>query len=192
MSDMKAIATPRSTDSIRHMAHVIRDAVGYRDLAKIHAEHLLEVALPTVMPNFIYDIRTAKEMAGADGYAAPDRDYIAIREDVYFRARNGSGMDLFTVAHELGHLILHQSENMVLRRSASPPAIFAQPEWQADTFAAEFLMDLRKIRPDDDATMIQRRFSVSVTAARRRIKFLQKTGLLEEVYGPRRISHLDP
>jgi len=189
MSDMKAVAIARSTTAIRVMAQAVRDAVGYRDIAKVKAEHLLEVALPTVMPNFVYDIKTPKGMGGADGYAAPDRDYIAIREDVYFRARNGSGMDLFTVGHELGHLVLHQSEHLLFRRGSQPPALFCQPEWQADTFAAEFLMDLRKIRREDDEHAIQRRFGVSITAARRRLRFLERTGLLLETNEPTR-EHL--
>ena len=44
----------------------------------------------------------------------------------------------FTVAHEIGHLILH--EGFALARGAVRHKHYEDSEWQADTFAAELLM----------------------------------------------------
>lgn len=186
MSDLKAIAIARSVDTIRGLAQTVRDGLGYRDLAQIQPEHLVESALPVVLPSFVYDIKPRSRMHGAEGFAVPDRDYIAIREDVYQAARMGNGRARFTIAHELGHLLLHQSEHLVFERSERTTAKFRQPEWQADIFAAEFLMDLRKIRRDDNDVAIRQRFGVSITAARHRLAYIKRAGLTEELQEPTR------
>lgn len=192
MSDMKAVAVARTRDNIRLAAQTVRDVMGYADLAAIKAEHLLEFAIPAVMPNFVYDICDPKMMPDAYGYAAPDRNYIALREDVYFKARHGSGRDLWTIGHEVGHLMLHESESLLFRNAAAKPSQFCDPEWQADTFAAEFLMDLRRIKPHDDEHALVKRFGVSVTAARKHLKFLHRSGLIQELYGPTRRNPAGP
>lgn len=186
MSEIRSQAVPRSIDAIRGMAATVRDAVGYRDTAKIDACHLVEFALPHILPSFVYDIKTVAKMGENEGLALPDKDYIAIREDVYEGARRGRGRDMFTVAHELGHLILHQSENLVLRKGLGAPAIFCQPEWQADTFAAEFLMDHRMITAADTPHTIARRFGVSMSCAQKRIRILTRTLGLRNENEPRR------
>lgn len=176
MSDIRSQAVPRSIDTIRWMALSVRDALGYHDVAQIRTTQMLEFALPKILPTFVYDVKTMAKMGENEGLASPDRDYIAIREDVWEGARGGRGRDAFTLAHELGHLILHQSENLLQRQGRGDPAIFCQPEWQADTFAAELLMDIRKITPSDTPHSISRRFGVSIACAKRRLHNLQRTG----------------
>lgn len=49
----------------------------------------------------------------------------------------------FTIAHEIGHFVLHRVLNFInFSRMLSPvqPRVFENPEWQADTFASELLM----------------------------------------------------
>ncbi len=49
----------------------------------------------------------------------------------------------FTIAHEIGHFVLHRVLNLMnFSRTVSPtkPRVFEDPEWQADTFASELLM----------------------------------------------------
>ena len=172
------------------MATKVRDALGYKDLAKISATNLIEFDLPRILPSFVYDIKTVAKMGENEGLASPDRDYIAIREDVYEGAQRGNGRDMFTVAHELGHLILHQSENLVLRKGLGDPVIFCQPEWQADTFAAEFLIDHRLLSDWDTPHSITRRFGVSMSCAQQRIRVLKRNGVLANDNEPRRINRL--
>lgn len=63
-----------------------------------------------------------------------------IREDVYENANNGQGRDRFTIAHELGHLILQHNHILARTSSLMTHKPYEDSEWQADNFAAEFLM----------------------------------------------------
>jgi len=76
------------------------------------------------------------------GITYPDRDEIQIRQDVYDRAVSGSGRDRLTMAHELGHLLFHERQNISYARMEDDSNIvtFRNPEWQADAFGGELLI----------------------------------------------------
>lgn len=57
----------------------------------------------------------------------------------------------FTLAHELGHMIMHQAPHSNIDPNANPGV-----EKQADVFAAEFLMPERDIKPDLRDISLQR------------------------------------
>jgi Zn-dependent peptidase ImmA (M78 family) len=167
------------------LAATVKDTLGYGGRAAIPTTRLIEFDLPRALPSFVYDVQTMSQMGSNEGLASPDRDFIAFREDVWEGALRGRGRDRFTVAHEVGHLILHQKENIVLRRATSRPAMLCRPEWQANTFAAEFLMDYRQIDPNDTEVELARRFGVSIGAASRRLRTLTMTGAFEQKSEPR-------
>ena len=183
MSEISSQARPLSIDNIRQFAQQTKDLLGFSGVARLPMARIIEFALPSILPTFVYDVKTLSAMGANHGIAMPDRDYIALREDVFEGASRGEGRDRFTVAHELGHLMLHQSENLVMPRrlpnARREPAIFCQPEWQADTFAAEFLMDSRLCDEIEDEIVMARTFGVSVSAARRRVKSLRRAKELE-------------
>ena len=55
----------------------------------------------------------------------------------------------FTIAHELGHYFLHYlNEDVKLCRVLNDTVVpaYKDPEWQADTFAAEFLMPFEQCK----------------------------------------------
>lgn len=55
----------------------------------------------------------------------------------------------FTIAHELGHYFLHYlNEDVKLCRVSNDTVVpaYKDPEWQADTFAAEFLMPFEQCK----------------------------------------------
>ena len=63
-----------------------------------------------------------------------------IRQDVYERAIQGVPRDIFTIAHEIGHAILHDDiEEIALARNDEEIKPFENPEWQANTFAGELI-----------------------------------------------------
>ena len=63
-----------------------------------------------------------------------------IREDVYERATMGVPRDIFTIAHEIGHALLHDDiEEIALARNDENIKAYENPEWQANTFAGELI-----------------------------------------------------
>lgn len=100
-----------------------------------------------------------------------DRLALELREDVWARAAAGEARDRFTVAHLLGHAVLHQE---LLERPAQPaledratttrpdePQAYESAEWQATTFALAFLLPL-----DAVATYLARQRAASFTLQR--------------------------
>lgn len=83
----------------------------------------------------------------------------------------------FTIAHELEHYFLHYlNENVKLSRvsvDAEVP-IYKSPEWQADVFAAEFLMPFDKCK-DMDIPEIRRKYHITRKAAEiRKVKIMKE------------------
>jgi Zn-dependent peptidase ImmA (M78 family) len=95
-----------------------------------------------------------------------------IRTDIYDAARNGDLRAQFTLAHELGHLILHTGIDKYasFARSGVDHKIYEDSEWQADTFASEFLMPFDEAIKCKSANEIFNRFGVSITAAEVRFR----------------------
>lgn len=133
---------PLSKVKIKEKARIIRDRLfkiepgKSIDLIKIleHKLHLLGVT---------FEIREVKDMPeDVEALTNPDEMTIILREDTYealcdpfnpkfYRAR-------FTVAHEIGHLFLH--EGVALARGRKDHKHYEDSEWQADAFASELLM----------------------------------------------------
>lgn len=95
-----------------------------------------------------------------------DRDYIASVEST-------NGRSLFTFAHEFGHMILGH-ERTLNREETLEHRAFEDSEWQANTFAAEFLMPLPIIEAKDMRIPEElcEEFGVSFDAARWRLRKL--------------------
>jgi antitoxin HicB len=112
------------------------------------------------------------EVAGAAVTIQADRDLheeavseyrrgavaVRLRADVWEGAQAGNARFRFTVAHEIGHVVLHRSDLIQHRGCAFrdiltaterlPPEvpIFCSPEWQANAWAGAFLMPLAGVR----------------------------------------------
>ena len=96
--------------------------------------------------------------------AIPEKGILRIRESTYEGACDGNPRDKFTVAHEIGHLLLHTSERIIFTRASNKIKSYECPEWQANTFAGELLVHadfIRGLSVDD----IANRYEVSYTVA---------------------------
>ena len=132
---------PLNTQSIKHKARVIRDKLFKLnpaesiDLSRTleHKLHLLGVT---------YEIWEIEDMPDAEALTNPDAMTIILRADTYDALCNphhhGFRRARFTVAHEIGHLFLH--EGFALARGTVQHQYYEDSEWQADMFAAELLM----------------------------------------------------
>lgn len=98
---------------------------------------------------------------------------IKIRESVYLGASKGNVRDRFTIAHELGHFILHSIGGFSLARHIEKIEVYENPEWQANTFAGEFLVPTSFIK-DLSEEEIANRYGVSKTVAKIQLKESKK------------------
>lgn len=87
--------------------------------------------------DFDYEIVSPDEMEDMYGNMNTGANVMRIREDVYEGAIKGVPRDRFTLCHELGHYLLHQPERVSYARGDIPT--YQNPEWQANTFAAELM-----------------------------------------------------
>lgn len=162
---------PTSIPRIRDVANDVRKSLGL-GLKKIDMVKFVEFVLPQALPGFYYEILPKEKMGGDEARTYPDKLRMEIREDVYLEAIDGDRRAPFTLAHELGHLILHSgiSEQLSFARNETEHKVFEDSEWQADTFAAEFLMPFDAAIKCKNAEEISEKFGVSLTAAEVRFK----------------------
>lgn len=80
------------------------------------------------------------KLVGAYAFYDPDSRTMYIRESVYNGAEIENPRDRFTLAHELGHCLLGHGNNCTFARTNDPVPAYANPEWQADTFASMLLI----------------------------------------------------
>lgn len=169
---------PRSAESIRGVALFVRQMFGMAE-RKVDVLRLLEVELHKI--NITYEVCDSADMGQDHGLTYPDRGVIQIREDVYLGARGGNPRDRFTICHEVGHLALHPGVSFA--RAHTEPRIwkpYEDSEWQADTFAAEFMMPIQDVLVCcRDVTDVMDKFGVSHEAAEIRWRTLRKNGFVK-------------
>ena len=96
----------------------------------------------------------------------PDKNKIVLQLSVYEALCAGDKHARFTVAHELGHLIMHRNQVAYARsKVVGGHKIYEDSEWQADVFASHFLIDSRLVSPEMAAEDISTIFGVSLPAA---------------------------
>lgn len=172
------IANPRSTKDIRNLADVFRTTFGFDKKGKerFPIMEFIEFAMPRLDKQFHIEILEKEVLKNIHGLACPNEHCIQIRKDVYERAINGEGRDRFTIAHEIGHYFMHGQDNVRLARLGELKTVqaYRDPEWQANTFAAELLMPIYLIDKEDSCFEIAEKFGVSLSAAEIRLKKIYK------------------
>lgn len=113
-------------------------------------------------------LRTKSEMPNTYGQTAPcDHNNVVkifIREDVYEDACEGNLRARFTLAHEIGHALLHNNEQMAFNRTESKFPIYCSSEWQANTAAGILLIPPDKAKKFRDPIICSQKCGVSLTA----------------------------
>lgn len=165
---------PLSTVKIREKASIVRNVFDY-DVKYFPIVEFLENIMPKIFKDFYIEVNPIEEMGNCHGLACPTENCIKIREDVYERAIKGYGRDRFTLAHELGHFLMHQPENISFARTGIDNKIeaYRDPEWQANTFAAELLMPYELINTTNPNEIVEE-FGVTYQAASIRVKKIYK------------------
>lgn len=175
-----------TTEQIRARVTDLRSALGYEEPYFPIAE-FLDVGLPRIVPEFTLRVVEDDVLGEQEGVTVPDELTIILPERVYMGALAGNGRDRFTCAHELGHLVLHRSMTLA-RVPESGTLIYRRPlhpntedsEWQADTYAAEFLMPVEAVREfAKTGNRLARECGVSLKAAMNRLMNLRRERLIK-------------
>ena len=186
---MDYIASPMSTAKIRSIADIVRELLGYSEDEAIDMPKAFDLLSQRKWKNgrsFQYEICSDDNPIFEEGVEAKtiaQTGVVYVKESVFIDAcshRNSRGA--YTLAHELGHFILHYLlGGFSLARSVrtvQPPA-YASTEWQANSFAAEFLMPYEACKTMS-ARAIAKRFNVSFSAAKTRrtivLQYMQEEG----------------
>ena len=161
-------ANPVSRQDIRNYSKSLRRNLHLENAEYVDIIRLMEYVFPELFKkySFSFEILSKEELGKNHGLTNLKSGKIFIREDVYKGACHGAGRDRLTVAHELGHFLLHDGITLGLARVRSDEHIpvYCDPEWQATAFAGEFLMDhdvIKSMTPEE----VMHRCGVSYQAA---------------------------
>lgn len=175
---LRGFKVPRATvHQIRKIAEKLRQTLQGQNFKSM--EVFLEKIINDMKLKIVPD--NTSEMPGEveAGYD-PKEQCILLRDSDYIALCKGAkGRCRFTFWHEFGHFIL--DHRRVIGRSVadeSPHHYEEDSEWQANTFAAEFLMPFSVIQREGLTTpeQIMHRFNVSMAAAVVRLKAIKEKG----------------
>lgn len=170
--------SPRSTKDIRGLANLLRSEFNISS-ERFPIVELVEILAYQEEIEFI--ITSLEDMPDDYGLTLPKKNIIKLREDVYDDAARGGGFGRFTLAHELGHLLLHRREVVFARNQCtSNHKPFEDSEWQADKFAQELLVDVHHVNPYTTINTIADKFSITRRAAEVTFSALKKEGIIQQ------------
>ena len=165
-------ADPVSRADIRRYVYMLKKKVGLEEELYFPILPFVENVLPMLIPDFQFQVVPVAEMGVKHGETYPSKNLIRIREDIYNRAAEGEGRDRLTVAHEVGHLFLHEDDAIALCRLDPCEKLkpYEDPEWQADAFDGELLASSYLIKRMS-AYEVQIKCGVSSAAARCQLRY---------------------
>ena len=164
------IVSPRSAAKIEETALAWREALGVTLDWAPDILGLLENKLARFFPEFALIIRPDSEMGDAEAYTEFSPPQIVVRKSVYLKAAHRDGRSRMTLAHELGHLVMHggvQSNPRMIDRNKPAPTFkhYESAEWQANKFASLFLMPIDLVRQFSSSLELAECCQVSQKAA---------------------------
>nr|DAM58082.1 MAG TPA: IrrE protein [Caudoviricetes sp.] len=175
---LRGFRVPRATvQQIRTIAEALRHTLQGQNFKSM--EEFLDGMINDLKLLIVPD--NASELPG--GFEAgydPEKRCILLRDSDYKALCRGTGRrSRFTFWHEFGHFFLNH-RRVIGRATANelPHSYEEDSEWQANTFAAEFLMPYSVIKREGLTTpeQIMHRFKVSRPAAVVRLKALKEEG----------------
>lgn len=167
---------PRSKKEIRGLSNAFRTQFAKVDLHdKLDLLKVLEIILPKVSNyKFEFEVHSQNVMGDAEAAMSPDAMRMYIREDVYDHLHQNNARARFTVAHEIGHFILHDGVALA-RYNDGKHKVYEDSEWQANFFAAELLAPYSACETINDIPSLVDRFGISYECAEYRIREVNKT-----------------
>jgi hypothetical protein len=139
---------------------------------------ILEHKLPRLYPDFALVVRPTSSMINVEAYTQFAPPQIVISDRVYEEAASLVPRARWTLAHELGHFVLHEAISKPravnpIRKSIIKHA-YNSAEWQANKFAAHFLMPEHIASQFQAPEELAQNCNVSLTAARKRFNEMRR------------------
>jgi len=162
MINQSAKVAPLSRIDIRKITNAIKQQFHIPFDKPFPVVKFVEYALTEL--GLDYEILPDKDMSGVYAETVPEQGLLRISETTYDGACDGVPRDRFTIAHEIGHLLLHTPNRVIFTRSDNEIKPYENPEWQANTFAGELLVSMDFIQglPVDS---IAKKYEVSLDVA---------------------------
>lgn len=134
-------AVPTSKKKIEEYANQIRERCGLQNTKCFPIMYFLEIVLARFFPDISLLVVEPEDMPFKEAETVPGQSLIRIRRDIYDEAIEGDGRARFTIAHEVGHFLMHSPDSIVLCRMEAGTIMktYEDPEWQANTFASYLL-----------------------------------------------------
>ena len=138
------------------------------------AERFLESLVEYGIVFDVFDKASAPVPIEVEACWVPGQRTLYIRDTVYDAICQGNPRGRFTVAHEVGHMLLAHQPVLHREPAGRQIPIYANSEWQANTFASAFLMPEEEIRSNGlhSAEDLVNHFRVSMSAAEIRVRTL--------------------
>ena len=134
------IVKARSIMDIREIVNTIKKHCGFYDCLQFPIMFFWEQIIPKIFHDYRFLYVEDDELNGVEAYTDHNLKIVKVKTSVYLKALEGSSKDLITIAHEIGHLFLHDGEALVFARTNERFPAYKSAEWQANYFAAEMLM----------------------------------------------------
>jgi hypothetical protein len=167
---------PTSIKNIRSTANKLMRIFGTEGISKPDVGLVMEnLHLHGITLIVLDDDDTSFSNGIYEAYSRPELAEIYLPNATYLKACNSDPRAVFTLYHELGHIIFQH--NMVLHRTNTTEIKpYEDSEWQADQFSAEMCMPYEIIQEKklNSAEAIKSEFGVSDAAAQRRYSQIEK------------------
>jgi Zn-dependent peptidase ImmA (M78 family) len=166
------IVERRTAAEIDCLALEWRETFGVQDKWAPDLVQIFEKQLPDKLPGFEFVRQPDSRLGRAEAFTRHPR--IFVRQSLYEQLLQWDGRARLTVAHELGHLVMHPDTplpRMVLGNRPAPIDEYNRSaEWQATKFAVFFLMPEHIVREFALAEELAEHCKVSLAAAQNRFK----------------------
>jgi Zn-dependent peptidase ImmA (M78 family) len=141
----------KGEESIAQVAYKLRDARRLTGEFTFNITEFAEAHLPQLLKKKSLKIELYDRDFPQDDPAYVSFDPLTLHVDrqIWIAAKSGDPYARFVIAHEIGHIVLHDNSAKAFSNDKSAQISFADDghsaEWQANMFAYHFLLQIRSL-----------------------------------------------